>query len=199
MAIYGDGDGEGPLQPEVTTPVDAGAGAPRERGERLAAAVNAIRVPVRWLARTATLLAMVAAVAAVVIWWIAAGQRTAAWWEGTVRSLLVLAVLLLPALWLVNLRMALLGVLELPSKLGDITRHRAPQLRRVRVERPQGGMRGALRSVRGLVGDYGEVTGSWGLVMQLVTPWFWFLTVAAVVAAPLLALAAVVSGLAALL
>jgi hypothetical protein len=45
-----------------------------------------------------------------------------------------------------------------------------------------------------VVQEYGDVAGSWGTVAQLVVPTFWFLTLAALAAVPVLVVAAVIAG-----
>jgi hypothetical protein len=41
-----------------------------------------------------------------------------------------------------------------------------------------------VRSVRGVLRDYGDVVGSWGTVAQLLAPSFWLLTLVALGAVP---------------
>jgi hypothetical protein len=117
-----------------------------------------------------------------------------------VASLLVLALLAAPAAWLVNVRFALLELVELPQKVAGVTTRRAAQLRPggPPVERPDGGPLGAVGAVRsmwGVLRDYGDVVGAWGAVAQLVVPWFWMLTAAAFLAVPVVVALAVVVGL----
>ena len=104
-------------------------------------------------------------------------------------------LLLAPALWLLNVRFALVSLIELPDKLSEIARRRGGQLRGRPVERPKGGVIAAARTVRDLVQDYGDVTGSWGVVAQLLAPTFWLFTGAALVATPVLVIAAGVAAL----
>lgn len=126
------------------------------------------------------------------MWWRLAADTVGDWWQGTAKAVVSLAVLMAPALWLLNVRFALVSLVELPDKLGEIARRRGGQLRGRPAERPKGGLLEAIRTVRDLVRDYGDVTGSWGVVAQLVAPTFWVFTGAALVAVPVLVIAAVV-------
>ena len=149
-----------------------------------------------WLARLATRAAVVAGVAGTSLWWVTAGDRVDEWWRGTAASLLVLGICLIPGGWLLYVRFALVGMVELPGKLTGVATRRAAQLRVAdRVERPDGGPLQAMRSVRAVVGDYGDVVGSWGTVAQLLVPWFWLVTVVALLAVPLLVVSAAVAAL----
>ena len=56
-------------------------------------------------------------------------------------------------------------------------------------------MIGAVRSTWGVLRDYGDVTGSWGAVAQVLAPPFWVLTVVALLAVPLVAVLALVAAL----
>ncbi|MEA2828293.1 MAG: hypothetical protein QOG43_2732 [Actinomycetota bacterium] len=172
------------------------------RLETVARVVARVEGKARWLAGLATRAAVLGGAAAIVVWWVAAGSRLAHWWQGTAASLLVLALLAAPAAWLVNVRFALLELVELPQKLAGVTTRRAAQLRPglvgPPVDRPDGGPLGALgaaRSVWGVLRDYGDVVGAWGAVAQLVVPWFWLLTAAALVAVPVMVALAAVVGL----
>lgn len=159
------------------------------RIERLAAVVARVEGAACWLARTATRASAVAAIAGVVLWWAATGDRLPDRWHGTVTSLVVLVLCLTPAGWLFNVRSALHGLVDLPASLqGVATRRREPR-------KPAGGLLGAIRTVRGVARDYGDVTGAWGTVAQLVVPLFWLLTALAFVAVPLLVMAAAVAAL----
>lgn len=146
-----------------------------------------------WLARLATRAALVGALAGAALWWAVAGERVDEWWRGTAGSLLVLALCLAAPLWLLNVRVALLDLVELPEKLGGVANRRLT--RPPAPERPAAGTLGTIRSIRGIVADYGDVAGSWGTVAQLVVPGFWFLTIAALAAVPMLVLAAAVAGI----
>ena len=164
---------------------------PDPRLEALAHVVGRVEGAACWLARLAARAAVVGGIAGMVLWWVVGGDRVGDWWRGTAASLLVLVLALAPAAWLLNARSALVDLVELPGRLGGMTRRRAAQLRREgAVTRPAGGLLGAVRAVRSIVGDYGDVTGSWGTVAQLVVPSFWLLTGAALVAVPVLAVVA---------
>ena len=148
---------------------------------------------VRWLARLATRAALVGALAGALLWWVIAGERLDEWWRGTAGSLLVLVLCLAAPLWLLNVRFALLDLIELPAKLSGVASRRAGQMRgRPAPERPDGGALGTVRSIRDIVSDYGDVAGSWGTVAQLVVPTFWVITVVALVAVPVLVVAAAI-------
>ena len=147
-----------------------------------------------WLARLATRAALVGGLAGAVLWWAIAGDRIDEWWRGTAGSLLVLVLCMAPALWLLNVRFALLDLVELPEKLRGVASRRGSQFRaRPAPERPDGGTLAAVRSIRDIVSDYGDVAGSWGTVAQLVVPTFWILTVAALAAVPALVVAAAIA------
>ena len=172
------------------------------RLEPVARVVARVEGKARWLARLATRAAVVGGVGALVVWSVVSAGRLTEWWQGTVASLLVLALLAAPTAWLVNVRFALLELLELPEKLAGVTTRRAGQLLRTGarpadspVERPDGGPLGAARSVWGVLRDYGDVAGTWGAVAQLVAPWFWLLTGAAFLAVPVVVVLAAVLGL----
>jgi len=169
---------------------------PDPRLEALAGMVARVEGAACWLARLATRAAVVGGGAGILLWWVTAGERVDDWWQGTAVSLLALVLCLAAAAWLLNVRSALVALVELPDRLTDVTTRRAAQLRRgPRLERPEGGVLAAVRSVRGILRDYGDVVGSWGTVAQLLVPTFWLLTVAALVAVPLLVVLAVVAAL----
>ncbi|MDQ6797924.1 MAG: hypothetical protein M3256_11420 [Actinomycetota bacterium] len=159
----------------------------------------------RWLARLATAAALVGGVAGLVLWWSASGRGVHHLGQEAVLSLLVLALCLVPAGWLLNVRFALLALLELPQKLGEVTMRHASQLLGPAGSVPErnagsvpergAGPLGALGSLRGMVRDYGDVVGSWATVSQLVTPGFWALTALALVAVPILVIVAAIAGL----
>lgn len=169
---------------------------PDERVQAVASLVRRVEGAARWLAWVATRAAIVGGVAGAALWWFAAGDRVDEWWRGTAGSLLVLALCLAPALWLVNVRFSLLGLMELPATLSGVATRR---LHRAQSEgkppAPRGGVVGAVRSTWRILQDYGDVTGSWGIVAQLLAPPFWVLTVLALAAVPVVAVLAVVVGL----
>lgn len=162
--------------------------------QAVAGLVSRVEGAARWLAWFATRAAAVGAAAGSALWWFAAGERAGDWWQGTAGSVLVLALCLAPALWLVNVRMSLLGLLELPETLSGVAARRMGRTPAdARPPAPAGGVFGAVRSIWGVVRDYGDVAGSWGAVAQVLAPPFWLLTVLALLAVPpvvVLALAA---------
>ena len=180
----------------------AGRGVPESAGpsdprvQAVAGLVVRVERRARWLAWFATRVALVGGVAGAALWWFAAGGRMSDWWRGTVGSVLVLVLCLAPALWLVNVRMSLLGLVELPETLGGVATRR---IRRTppgtRPPAPDGGVVDAVRSTWRILKDYGDVAGSWGTVAQLLVPSFWLLTVVALLAVPVVCLLAVVAGL----
>ena len=151
------------------------------------------------LATLATRVAAGGASAGLVLWWVIAGDQVTDWWRGTAGALLVLALLLAPVAWLVNVRFALLELVELPEKLAGVATRRTARLRdRLPVEPSDEGPFAAMRSLWGVLRDYGDVVGAWGTVAQLVAPPFWVLTAVAFVAAAAMAAVAVLVGLASL-
>lgn len=169
---------------------------PDPRLEALAGMVARVEGAACWLARLATKAAFVAGSAGLLLWWVTVGDRIDEWWQGTVASLLVLALCVAAAAWLLNVRSALHDLVELPEKLSGVTRRRAVHLRGgPRPERPDGGALQAMRSVRGALSDYGDVAGSWGTVAQLLVPSFWVLTLGALAAVPVLVVLAAIAGL----
>lgn len=170
------------------------ARAPDQRVQAVAALVARVGGAARWLAWVATRAAWAGGAAGAALWWFTAGDRVGDWWRGTAGSLLVLALCLAPALWLVNVRMSLLGLLELPATLGDVAGRRLRRARRgSKPPAPDGGVVGTLQSTWRILQDYGDVAGSWGAVAQLVAPPFWLLTVLALLAVPLLVVLALVA------
>ncbi|HVF14808.1 MAG TPA: hypothetical protein VM942_09435 [Acidimicrobiales bacterium] len=166
--------------------------------EAVARVVAQVEGKVCWLARLATRTAVMGGVAGLLLWWVAAGDRVTEWWQGTAGSLLVLVLVVAPAAWLVNVRFALLELVELPDKLAGVANRRTGPLRpghRAPVQRPEGGRVAAVRSVWGVLRDYADVVGAWGAVAQLVAPTFWLLTAAAVVAVAVVVALAAVAGL----
>lgn len=169
---------------------------PDPRVEALAGVVARVEGAACWLARLATKAAVIGGVAGVLLWWLIAGSRIDDWWQGTLGSALVLLLCVAAPAWLLNVRSALHDLVELPEKLAGVTTRRVAELRGgARPERPDGGTLQAMRSVRGVLSDYGDVVGSWGTVAQLLVPSFWVLTAAALVAVPVLVVLAAVAGL----
>ena len=151
----------------------------------------------RWLAWFATRVAAVGGAAGIALWGLTAGDRLTDWWQGMAGSVLVLALCLAPALWLVNVRMSLLGLLELPETVSGVAARRMGRTpANARPPAPAGGAIGAVRSIWGVVRDYGDVAGSWGAVAQILAPPFWLLTVVALLAVPLVVVLALVAALA---
>lgn len=159
----------------------------------VAAVVGRVEGKACRLARLATRGAVTGGVAALPLWWVVAGDRLTDRWSGTTASLLTLALFVAPTAWLVNVRFALLDLVELPQKLAGVTTRRVARLRTPPpVERPDHGPFATARSVWAVLRDYGDVVGAWGTVAQLVAPWFWLLTAAAFVAVPVVVLVATV-------
>lgn len=166
------------------------------RVEALAKLVGRVEGSACWLAGTATKGALAGGAAGLILWWFVAGEWIADWWQGTAGSVAVLVLCLLPAIWLLNVRMALVDLVELPDTLGGVAERRGIGLRgRDRPPPPQGGLLGAIRSVRGIVRDYGDVVGSWGTVAQLLAPTFWLVTAVAFLSVPVVAVAAAITAL----
>lgn len=158
--------------------------------------VGRIEGAARRLAGAATTAAAVGGVAGLALWWLVSADRVTDVWQGTAVSLVVLALCLAPSAWLLNVRFAIHGLLELPGTLGEVASRRTASLRAAPpAEEPPAGLWGSARTVRGVVRDYGDVVGSWGTVAQLLAPTFWLLTVAALVAVPVLVVLAAVAGL----
>ena len=166
------------------------------RLEALAGVVARAEGGVCWLARLCTRAAAVGGAAGALLWWLTIGDRVDECWRGTAASLLVLGLCLLAGAWLLNVRFALLELLEIPAKVSGVATRRAGQLGKDRrPERPDGGALQTGRSLYGIVRDYGDVVGSGGTGAQLVVPWFWMATIVAFAAVPLLVIAAIVAGL----
>ena len=159
---------------------------------RLVAVVDG---PARRLARVATRAAAAGGVAGLLLWWVAAGDRVADRWDGTVASLLVLVLCVAPAAWLLNVRFALHGLLELPETLGGVAARRSAPFRDVPRPPPPRGLWPTVQAVRGIVRDYRDVVGSWATVAQLLAPSFWLLTVVALAMVPVVVVAAAIAGL----
>jgi len=162
---------------------------PDSRADAVVQVVARMEGAACWLAALAARAALAGGAAGLALWWFTAGERVTDWWQGTAASLLVLGLGLAPAAWLVNVRSAMTELVELPDTLWGVARRRIGD----RAERPDGGLLGAVRSVRGVVRDYGDVIGSWGTVAQLVVPSFWFLTLVALAAVPVLCILALVA------
>jgi hypothetical protein len=176
--------------------VAAGTGPPDPRVQAVAGLVARVEGAARWLAWLATRAAGVGGVAGVALWWLVAGESVDEWWRGTAGSVLVLALCVAPALWLVNVRMSLFGLLELPETLGGVA---ARRMRRTppdgKPPAPAGGALGALRSIWGVVRDYGDVAGSWGAVAQVLAPPFWLVSLLALLVVPVVVALALVAAL----
>ena len=170
--------------------------APDPRLQAVAGLVARVEGAARWLAGFATRAAGVGGAAGIALWWLASGDRIGDWWRGTAGSLVVLILCLAPAGWLVNVRMSLLGLLELPETLGGVAARRVGRPPAgASTAAPAGGAIGAVRTIWGVVRDYGDVAGSWGAVAQILAPPFWVLTVVALLAVPLVVVLALVAAL----
>ena len=123
------------------------------------------------------------------------GDRVADRWDGTVASLLVLVLCVAPAAWLLNVRFALHGLLELPETLGGVAARRSAPFRDVPRPPPPRGLWPTVQAVRGIVRDYRDVVGSWSTLAQLLAPSFWLLTVVALAMVPVVVVAAAIAGL----
>ena len=182
------------MTPAARVPEDTGA--PDPRVQAVAGLVARVEGAARWLAWVATRAAGVGGAAGVALWWLAAGERVVDWWQGTAGSVLVLFLCLAPALWLVNVRLSLLGLLDLPATLGGVAARRMGRAPADdRPPAPAGGVIGAVRSIWGIARDYGDVAGSWGAVAQVLAPAFWLLTVVALLAVPVVVVLALVAAL----
>jgi len=167
---------------------------------RLTALVARIDGATRALARLATVAAAADGVGGLVLWWSTSGRHIRGLGPGTAVSLVVLALCLVPAGWLLNVRLALLAVLKLPETLGGVTMRRGTQLvatarRSSGVAVPRARRLAAVSSLRSMVRDYGDIVGSWATVAQVVTPTFWALTALALLAVPVLLGVGAVAGL----
>jgi len=180
---------------------------PDPRLAKLGAVVVRVDGATRTLARLATVATVVGAAGGAVLWWYAAGRQISDLGQTTVASLAVLAVCLIPAGWLLYVRLCLLALVKLPARLGGVATRRgseligtappqtSPERRAVADLRVSPGWLGLARTLRGLARDYGDVVGSWATVVQLVTPTFWALTALALLAVPILVALAAVAGL----
>ncbi len=171
---------------------------------RVVGLVARVEGTAKGVARLATLAAIAGAVGGLVLWGTTTGHRVDDDQEGTVVALLVLVLCLAPAVWLVNVRFSLLALLELPGKLSGVTVKRGTQLLGApRLDLPatgsvpvrKTGRLATIRSLRGVVRDYGDVVGSWATVAQLLAPTFWALTVLALLAVPVVIALAALAGL----
>jgi hypothetical protein len=180
----------------LPTRVTEGKVPPDPRVQAVAGLVSRVEGAARWLAWVATRAACVGGVAGIALWWFWAGEGVDQWWQGTAGSVLVLVLCLAPALWLANVRMSLLGLLELPETLSGVAARRMGRAGPAdRPPAPAGGVIGAVRSIWGIVRDYGDLAGSWGAVAQILAPPFWLLTVVALLAVPLVTALALVAAL----
>jgi hypothetical protein len=171
-----------------------------------------IEQAIRRLARLLALGAAIAAASGVVLWWSTVGHRVGRPGSQAAAVVVVALVCLAPAAWLVNVRLALLGLLEIPDKLSGVTARRGAQLlgspltssaqngavATGPVPEQRTGPTGwlpAARSLHAAFRDYSDVAGSWARLAQLLAPTFWFLTGLALLAVPLLVIAAAITGL----
>ena len=164
--------------------------------QAVAGLVARVEGAARWLAWFATRAAGAGGVAGMALWWLVAGDRIDDWWRGTAGSIVVLALCLAPALWLVNVRTSLMGLLELPQTVSGVATRRMGRVPAgARPPAPAGGPIGAVRSIWGVVRDYGDVAGTWGTVAQILAPPFWLFTAVAVLAVPLVVVVALLAAL----
>ncbi len=180
---------------------------PNPRLDKLGAVAAQVDRATRRLARLATVAAVVGAVSGAVLWWSTAGRQISDLGHSTAAALVVLAVWLVPAGWLLYVRLCLLSLVKVPAKLGGVATRRGAELmgtappeasteHRADADlRMSPGRLARARTLRRLARDYGDVVGSWATVVQLVTPTFWALTALALLAVPILVAAAAVAGL----
>jgi len=180
---------------------------PDPRLAKLGAVVVRVDGAIRRLARLATAAAVIGAASGTVLWWYAAGRQMSDLGHTTAASLVVLAVCLVPAGWLLYVRLCLLSLVKLPATLGGVATRRGAELmgtapletstgRRADTDhRASPGRLATARTLRGLARDYGDVVGAWATVAQLVTPTFWALTALALLAVPIQVAVAAVAGL----
>lgn len=161
------------------------------RQDRLADLILRVRGGVSWLARFATGMAVVGGLAGALLWAVITGG------SGGLGAIVLIVVLLAPAAWLLNVRFAFRALLGLPAKLGTVgERLRSDRSGDAgRDERPTGSMVVVARSVHGAVREYDDLLGSWAAVAQMVSPWFWFLTVLACLAVPVLVVVSLIAAL----
>ncbi|MGI8776977.1 MAG: hypothetical protein ACR2LJ_06225 [Acidimicrobiales bacterium] len=163
-----------------------------------------VEAATRGLARLATVAAIAGGSAGLVLWWSTVGHAVGRPGHSTVVAVLVLGLCLAPAGWLLNVRAAMLALLGLPAKVSGVVARRGAQLAATR-RRPAGaavpvveestGRLATVRTIRTAVRDYGDVTGSWARLGQVLTPTFWVLTGLALLAVPVLVAVAAVAGL----
>ncbi len=175
-----------PLRVRDPGPVIGDAGA-----ARVTALVARVERTTRGLSRLVTVAAVAGGLGGAVLWWSTSGSHIHDLGRGAAVSLVVLGVCLVPAGWLLNVRLALLALLKLPAKVGEVAMRRGTQLmgttrRGPSVAEHRVGRLAAVGSLRSAVRDYGDVAGSWATVAQLVTPTFWALTALALLAVPIL-------------
>lgn len=126
------------------------------------------------LAGIATMAAVAGAASGVALWATLAAARLGDWPRGTIASLLAAALLLAPMAWMLNVRFALRELAELPETARSLAQRGRPA--------------GPVDAAR----TYLDVTGSWALLVQLVSPAFWLVTALALVAVVALTAAAMV-------
>jgi len=213
-----------------------GAGQRLATDSRLAAlnrVMSRVEAAARGLARLATIAAVAGGTAGLVLWWSTVGHGIGRHGHSAAVAVVVLGLCLVPAGWLLNVRMAMLALLGLPATVSGVVARRGARLVGGRwiapgperpserghgperpSERGHGPERGpgtappivevrtgrlaSVRTIRGAVRDYGDVTGSWARLGQLLTPTFWVLTGLAFLAVPILMAVAAVAGLLAL-
>jgi len=161
----------------------------------------------RRLARLITIAAGVGASAGLLLWWSTVGRRIGQRGPEVAAVVVVAALCLAPAAWLMNVRFALLGLLEIPDKLSGVAARRGARFLDsplVGPPRTAAGVTGpvlnertgrlaTLRSLRSAFRDYGDVAGSWARLGQLLTPTFWLLTAFALLAVPVLVAASAIA------
>jgi len=220
------------MAPPMSPPLSQGTSGAEQRlvtDSRLAA-LNSVMARVeaatRGLARLATVAAVAGGTAGLVLWWSTVGHGIGRHGHSAIAAVVVLGLCLVPAGWLLNVRMAMLALLGLPATMSGVVARRGAQLvggrrgpeperppeRGPEPERPaergpgitapivevRTGRLASVRTVRDAVRDYGDVTGSWARLGQLLTPTFWVLTGLAFLAVPVLVAVAAVAGLVAL-
>lgn len=163
--------------------------------DRLAALVVQVRSLALWFAGLCTSVGLVAGGLGLLLWGILAADRLGDGVGTTLGSLVVLLLLLAPALWLLNVRVTLRSLVELPAKLGHVVTTRVIGPGESRERRPEGGAMAAARSIRGATQDYGELIASRALVAQIATPSFWMLTGLAFLSVPILVVVTLVAAL----
>jgi len=127
------------------------------------------------LVRVAGYGAVAGAASGLALWKIVAADELGDGTAGTVGSLVLMALFVLPAGWLLNVRFTLQSLRDLPDTLIQVAE-------RSRAMTPMGAVR-----------SYGDITGSWALVLQLLSPVFWIASAAALVAVLALTVAAMVA------